>query len=55
MSLADERLDHLAFRYYGSAALWRLIASVNGIADPLRMAAGQLIELPPLTELDESP
>lgn len=53
--LADERLDQLAFRYYGNAALWRLIASFNGIIDPLRMAAGQLIELPPLTELDEAP
>ncbi len=54
-SVADERLDQLAFRYYGNAALWRLIAGFNGILDPLHLIAGQLIELPPLTQLDESP
>ena len=53
--VADERLDQIAHRYYGQASLWRLIASFNDIVDPLRVASGQLLELPPLSELDESP
>ena len=54
-SLAAERLDEVAFRFYGDASLWRSIAMFNGIADPLRMGAGQLIELPELNELEGSP
>ena len=52
--LAAERLDEIAFRYYGDVSLWRLIAGFNDVLDPLRMAAGQLIELPQLSELEES-
>lgn len=44
--IAEERLDELAFRYYGDASLWRLLAWVNGIADPLRLEAGERIDVP---------
>lgn len=54
VSLAAERLDEVAFRFYGDASLWRLIAAFNGIVDPLRMEAGKLVELPELSELEES-
>jgi hypothetical protein len=36
------RLDVLAGRYFGHPSWWRLIAVVNGIADPLRVSARQL-------------
>jgi hypothetical protein len=33
------RLDALALRYLGHPSWWRLIALVNGVADPLRVSA----------------
>jgi hypothetical protein len=47
--LAGERLDQLAYAYYGDPALWRLLALANGIADPLRLAAGTVIQVPTTT------
>ncbi len=44
--IAGERLDELAFRYYGDAALWRLLAWVNGVQDPLQMEAGNRLAIP---------
>lgn len=42
-----ERLDHLAQRYYGDAAYWRLLALVNGIDDPLRLPPGVALRIAP--------
>lgn len=42
-----ERLDQLAQRYYGSEALWRLIAIANDIEDPNKLRPGQLLDIPP--------
>lgn len=47
----SERLDQLAHRYYGDAALWRLLASVNGIDDPACIPAGSRLEVPPVSRL----
>ena len=44
--IAEERLDQLAFRYYGDASLWRLLAWINRIQDPLKIAAGGRIAIP---------
>lgn len=49
----SERLDVLAFRYYGDPSLWRLIALFNGIDDPLRLAAGLLLRIPALSALSK--
>ncbi len=58
-----ERLDVLAARFYSeaqlsyaeqdmhAAALWRLIAAFNDIADPLHIAAGTVLRIPPLSDL----
>jgi hypothetical protein len=46
-----ERLDEIAQRYYGDPSLWRLIASFNSIADPMRIAAGTVLQIPPLSAL----
>lgn len=51
---AAERLDQLAQQYYGDSSLWRLLAWANGIADPLRMKAGQLIQIPTGSDLEGS-
>lgn len=45
---AGTRLDLLAAVVYGDPAYWRLIAAVNGIIDPLRVAPGTPLRLPPL-------
>jgi hypothetical protein len=46
-----ERLDELAQRYYGDPSFWRLIAAFNNIADPMRIAGGTVLRLPPLSAL----
>lgn len=62
-SSLGERLDVLASRFYSearlsyaeqdmqAAALWRLIAAFNNIADPLHIAAGTVLRIPPLSDL----
>jgi hypothetical protein len=45
--VAGERLEDIAFLYYGDPSAWRLIASFNGIADPARIPAGTLLRIPP--------
>ncbi|HYP24486.1 MAG TPA: hypothetical protein VEV43_13005 [Actinomycetota bacterium] len=44
-----ERLDAIAERYYGNASLWRVIATFNGIGDPLHVPPGTLLRIPPLS------
>jgi hypothetical protein len=52
--IADgDSLQSIAFTQYGQARLWRRIAEVNGIDDPLRVRAGTMIVLPSLAELLE--
>jgi hypothetical protein len=43
-----ETLASLAAREYHDPAKWRVIAEANGIDDPENIAAGTLVELPPL-------
>jgi hypothetical protein len=41
----------LAFNKYGNAALWRLIARANDVINPLRIQAGALLKIPPVSVL----
>ncbi len=41
-----QRLDEIAYQRYGDPSLWRLIAALNGVADPNSLAAGQVLRLP---------
>jgi hypothetical protein len=41
-----ERLDEIAHREYGDARYWRLIASFNDVADPLRVPEGRRLGIP---------
>lgn len=41
-----ETLHTVAHREYGDAALWRSLATVNGVDDPLRVAPGTRLLLP---------
>jgi Contractile injection system tube protein len=42
-----ERIEQLAFRYFGDAALWPVLAAFNGLEDPARMPAGTVLRVPP--------
>lgn len=42
-----ESLYDLAYSYYGNPGLWRLIAVYNGIADPMQVAPGTVLQIPP--------
>lgn len=45
---AGERLEDVAFMYYGDPSQWRLVAEANDIVDPGRIAPGTMLTIPPL-------
>lgn len=49
--VAGQRLDEVAQQFYGDPALWRLVASLNGIADPMHVPAGTVLRLPSASAL----
>jgi nucleoid-associated protein YgaU len=54
---AGERLDQVVRRYYGflgHPALWRWLATFNGIADPLHIEPGAVLQIPPLSALESA-
>lgn len=50
----SERLDQIAFRYYGDPEQWRVLAWLNGIVDPLRLAAGEVLQVAARTDVTVS-
>lgn len=50
-SPGGERLDQLAYRYYGNSAHWRLIAAFNRLADPFSPLPGNTLEIPTLADV----
>lgn len=46
-----QRLDEIAWERYRDPSMWRLIASLNGIEDPMRMDSGTVLRLPPASAL----
>jgi nucleoid-associated protein YgaU len=50
--VAGDSLPAIAYDEYGVPALWRAIAELNHIDDPVRLRPGQRLLLPPLEELD---
>lgn len=51
---SSARLDELAYLYYGDPGLWKKIAAINDIDDPLHVAAGALLRMPPRDEVEAS-
>ena len=49
---SGERLEDIAFLYYGDPSAWRLLAAVNGIDDPVRVPPGTLLQIPPAAGLE---
>lgn len=52
--VAGDSLQALAYREYGAPALWRAVADLNGIDDPMRLRPGTRLMLPPLEELGDA-
>jgi Contractile injection system tube protein len=50
-----ERLDDIAYRHYGDASYWRVLAAFNNLADPMQVPPGTLLRLPPLESLRGRP
>lgn len=49
---ADSSLASIAHAEYGRAALWRGLAALNGIDDPLRVRVGTRIVVPPRADVE---
>lgn len=47
-----ERLDAIAFRYYGAPYYWRALAQRNRLDGPGGLAVGTLLEIPPFDEIE---
>lgn len=47
-----ERLEEIAYRHYGNASCWRLIAAANNIVNPHDIAAGTRLTVPSLSILN---
>jgi hypothetical protein len=43
-----ETLDRISARYYGDSTRWRLLASANGLEDPLAVRPGTMLSVPRL-------
>lgn len=48
--LPGETLDRISARYYGDATRWRVLASANGLEDPLSIRPGAVLAIPRLDE-----
>jgi nucleoid-associated protein YgaU len=44
---SGERLEDVAFLYYGDPSAWRQIAEANDIVDPTEVAPGAVLRIPP--------
>jgi len=47
---SGQRLEDLAFLYYGDPSLWRLIAEANNIDDPSSVLPGTILQIPATAE-----
>ncbi len=45
-TVAGQRLEHLAHRYYGDPAKWRTLAIINNVDDPLRLRRASVLKVP---------
>lgn len=51
LTVEGDTLHAIAYKEYGNAALWRTVATLNGIDDPMRVRPGTSVLLPPIDQL----
>lgn len=44
--VAGERIDTLAYRYFGRADLWWVIADCNAVFNPMELVVGSMLRIP---------
>jgi nucleoid-associated protein YgaU len=49
--ISGDSLASIAYQQYGDPSMWRVLAEVNGIDDPIRLPAGQTLIVPAASEL----
>ena len=49
--VAGDSLASVAYAEYGDPTLWRVLAEANGIDDPMRLAPGRTLLVPPADEI----
>jgi len=47
----ENRLDLIAYNYYGSARYWWIVALANNIIDPFDVPVGKRLRIPPMLTL----
>ena len=47
MFSAGDTLHSVAYAEYGNPGFWRVLAEANGVDDPLRIAPGTALLIPP--------
>ncbi|PTL84227.1 hypothetical protein [Vitiosangium sp. GDMCC 1.1324] len=52
---SGQRLDEIAWERYRDPSMWRLIASINGVDDPMHLDTGTVLRLPPASALRGTP
>jgi len=52
-TVAGDTLQSIAYRELGKPSMWRAIAKVNGISDPMRVAPGTTLLIPSVAEAAE--
>lgn len=52
---SGQRLDEIAWERYRDPSMWRLIASLNGVDDPMHLETGTVLRLPPASALRGTP
>jgi hypothetical protein len=50
VAVATDTLHSIAYQEYGNPALWRAVAEVNRIDDPLRLTPGTRLTIPPVKD-----
>jgi hypothetical protein len=50
---SNERLDLIAYRYYGDCTEWRVLAWLNDIADPLRLGVDRTLQVAARWDMEE--
>ncbi len=48
---SGQRLDEIAWERYKDPSMWRLLASLNGVDDPMHMGTGSVLRLPPASAI----
>lgn len=50
----NDRLENVAYKYYGSVDYWWVLADINNIANPLEIEAGTSLRIVSLARIEQA-